>query len=304
MMVSVFLLSSCNIFNPFDNKDVITIGKSKINEAEFKKEMQRVIFEMGMTEKEVKENIEPIIDKVIEKSLIMEYGKEKGITVSNSELESAIRNIEKDYPEDVFKNVLLQRYIEFDEWKEDLREELLIKKIITMATADIPPVTFNETKDYFDSHQDEFKYPQMVQLRQIVTHTREEAETVLEHLSQGHDMGEEAKKYSIAPESENGGILGWIAKGELEESMDEVIFSLPVSKIGPIVESPYGFHIFEVLSKRNEGQKNLTEAMAEIEAKLFYQKRELFYANWIRKLRDRFPVSIKKEIYSDWSMEG
>ena len=144
----------------------------------------------------------------------------------------------------------------------------------------------------------------MVELRQVVTRTRGEAEKVLERLNQGSDMGDEARKNSIAPEAGDGGNLGWIEKGELEESVDEIIFSLPTGKFSPIVKSPYGFHIFEVLSRRGEGLKDLHEVMAEIESKLISQKRESVYKKWIEELKASIPISIEEGFLKKWGMEG
>ena len=297
-------LSACQIFENPKEKVVITVGSSSITDEELRREIQHIIFDMGVTDQEAKNGIEPIINKVVEKSLIMEYGKEKGITVTDRELESAIREIKRDYPEEVFQEMRLQRYIDFNEWKDELTRDLLIKKIITIASSNMSPITFSETKAYFDARQEEFWRPQTVQLRQIVTRSREDAEKILERLAEGHDMGELAKKYSITPESGDGGILGWIEKGELEEPMEEVIFSLPAGKISDILKTPYGYHIFEVLASRPGGSKELPEVMTEIESELILQKRESFYGKWIKELRAHFPVTIEKEIYKNWSVDG
>ena len=304
IIIPVFLFSACNLFSRSEEKPVITVGSKAVTKEELRREIKQVTFEMGINEQEVKSYIEPIIDKVIVKFLIMEYGKEKGIGISKEELESAINGIRKDYPGDVLKETLLMRYIDFDEWKEDLKEEILVKKIIREALSSTPPVTFDEAKAYFDSHREDFRRPSMVQLRQIVTRTEEEAERVLTDLKRGQDMAEEAKKYSITPEAAEGGMLGWIVKGELEESIEETVFSLPIGKISPITQSHYGFHIFNVISKRNEGMQDLPEALAEIESILMNQKRESFFQKWIVDLRERFPVSVEKKVYTDWGEGG
>ncbi|MBW2609130.1 MAG: peptidylprolyl isomerase [Deltaproteobacteria bacterium] len=297
-------LSACNIFDNPGDRVVITVGSREITEDELKKEIRQITFEMGITDQEAKLGIRSLIKKIIDNYRIMEYGKEKGITVSDDELESAIKEIKRDYPPGVFREILLQRYIDPNDWKEGLRQELIIKKIITKATEDVSPATFQETKQYYESHRDEFKRPQTVRLRQIVTRTRDEAENILKQLAKGEDMGELAAKYSITPEANDGGALGWFAKGDMEESMEKVAFSLPIGKISEVLETPYGFHIFEVLSKRAEGHNTLPESLAGIESKLFLDKKDEFYRRWLKELRDDSPVKIDKKIYSDWSLEG
>ena len=164
------------------------------------------------------------------------------------------------------------------------------------ASQNISPVTYHDVKTYIESHQNEFMRPRMAKFRQVVTRTKDEAEKILQRLKNGEDLDALARAYSVAPEAENGGVVGWVAQGELEESMEKVIFSLPVGRISPVVRTPYGYHIFEVLSKRSEGLKSLPEAMEEIESKLSHEKMELFYQRWLKELRVHYPVSVNNEL--------
>jgi len=300
----IFSISACHTFDRPDDRNVITVGKTSVTKDELRRDIGRIVSEMGMSDEEAKLAIKSIIGNITEKYLIMEYGKEEGITLQDDELKSAISDIKKDYPEDTFNKMLLERYIDYDTWEEELRQDLLNKKIITKVFEGMPPISFNDTMAYYESHRNEFIRPRMVQLRQIVTRSREDAEKILDRLAKGDAMEKLAKEYSITPEAKNGGILGWVAKGELEENIEEIVFALPINKKSPILESPYGYHIFEVLSISDEGFKTLPEAKAEIESILTLQKREAFYGKWVEGLKNRFPITIDEEIYSDWSMEG
>ena len=300
----IFSISACHIFDRPNDRDVITVGKTVITKDELRRDIGHIISEMGMSAEEAKFAIKSIIGKITENYLIMEYGKEEGITLQDDELKAAVREIKKDYPEDIFNKMLLERYIDYNTWEEELREDLLNKKIVTKVFEGMPSVSFNDTMEYYESHRNEFIRPWMVQLRQIVTRSKEDAEKILDRLAKGDEMENLAKEYSITPEAKNGGILGWVAKGELEEYIEEIVFALPINKKSPILESPYGYHIFEVLSVSDEGFKTLPEAKAEIESILTLQKREAFYGKWLDGLKDRFPITIDEEIYSDWNMEG
>ncbi len=296
LMATSFSLSACGIFDRSDEKVVITVGKRNVTPDELKRDIKFITFEMSIPDQSVKNVLQPLVDRMVDHYLILEYGKEKGITVTTNELESAVKDIKKDYPDKVFQEMLLHRYVDFEEWQEGLRQQLLIKNIMREASQNISPVTFHEVKTYFESHQNEFMRPRMAKFRQVVTRTKDEAEKILQRLRNGEDLDALARAYSVAPEAENGGVVGWVAQGELEESMEKVIFSLPVGRISPVVRTPYGYHIFEVLSKRSEGLKSLPEAMEEIESKLSHEKTELFYQRWLKELRVRYPVSVNNEL--------
>jgi parvulin-like peptidyl-prolyl isomerase len=296
LIVSSLFLSACSNVDRSAERVVITIGERNITKDRLKKDIKRITLEMGILDQGIKHLIPVLTSRIIDNYLILEYGKANGISVSENELNAAIKDIKKDYPEQVFQNILIRRYIDFEEWKEALGEQLLIEKIITIASASIAPITFHEIKSYFDSHQNEYERSEMVEFRQIVTRSRDEAEKILARLDKGEDMDELARSYSISPEAKDGGKVGWIAAGELDESMEEAIFSLPVGRRSSISKTHYGYHIFEVLARRPAGFKSLPEAMAEIESKLFKSKKDAFYREWLVELRNLFPVKVNQEL--------
>ena len=305
LLISTLLFTnSCDFIEQPEKEAAATIGSTTISRKEMREEIDHVISDMGITDQDARAGIKSIINKIVEKKLILEYGRKHGITVSPAELETAVKAIKQDYPEDVFTEILLKRYIDIKEWKKNLSEQLLIKKIIDAAMADSISVTFEEVKEYYETHQDEFRHPRMVQIQQIVTKTKEDMDTVRNLLKNGEDMSGLAKKYSITPEAENGGLLGWISRGELDDKTDKLIFSLKEGELSKVLESPHGFRLFKALAVKEEGIKEFPEVMKEIESKISMEKRETMYVKWLDGLKTEFPVSIKEsQIVADMDME-
>ena len=71
----------------------------------------------------------PMLQKAINRYLILEYAQEAGVRVSGKELEACIREIKKDYTEAGFREALLHGYIDFQEWKDTLKDQLLEKNV-------------------------------------------------------------------------------------------------------------------------------------------------------------------------------
>ena len=296
LFLLLFFLPGCDFFEKPEEKTIITVGERKISVSALKQDIKRFTSEMGITEENLDQILQPLVNRIVDNYLVLEYGRKNGITISDEELNLAVKNMEKDYSEQDLRKILLQGYLDYDEWKEGLREYLLVKKIINKASENIPPVSHQEIKIYFDSHPDEFKRPAMVKFRQIVLVNKEDAEKIWSRLNQGEDMSRLAREYSITPEAENGGEVDWIAEENLDETMGKALFSLPVGKISPVIKSVYGFHIFQVIAKRPEGMQSLPDSIKEIETKLFYQKEDDFYKNWLEQLRNTFPVVINNDL--------
>jgi peptidyl-prolyl cis-trans isomerase C len=276
---------------------MVIVGERVVSEAELKRDIIDMTSGIGLTEQSIKEILDSLIDKIVDYYLVLEYGRKNNITISEQELEAAIENTKKDYTEEkVFQEMLLRRYLNYDEWKEGLRRQLLVRKIIAKVYEGVSPITPDQIKAYFDSREEEFSRPPGVKFSQIVTHNEEEAETIRDRLMKGEHFDELARLYSTAPEAKDGGEVGWISQDVLDESIDKVIFSLPIGEISPVVQTPYGYHIFQVESKRPEGPMSLQEAQDEIEATLILQKQEILYNEWIVRLRELFPVKINHEL--------
>jgi parvulin-like peptidyl-prolyl isomerase len=295
-MVFVAAWPACELFERPVEKAVLTVGNRKITPEELKAQRKRMAFE---TEGTSKERLDSFVERVVDHYLILEYGKEQGLSVPDEELEGAVREIKKDYAEKDFQDFLLKGYIDYGEWKEGLREQLLIKKITGKAFAASPQISIEEIKVYYDTHLEEFRRPAMVRFRQIVTRTKEEADSLQKRLLQGGDMAATVAESSKVPATAGRSEPGWFAKGDLDESIEKVVFSLAVGKVSGVVETPYGFHIFEVLGRKPEGVRSLHEAMREIETKLLSERLEAFYSEWLLGLRKAIPVKIDQELLKE-----
>ncbi|OPX38417.1 MAG: hypothetical protein B1H12_02490 [Desulfobacteraceae bacterium 4484_190.2] len=292
----VFFFLGCGLVDQEENSAVIVVGSRQITADELKKDMECLSVGMNVLGKNQGQYRDQLAEQLICHYLIMEYGRENGIAIPERELQSALTDIRREYGEDAFREALLREYVDFDQWKDQFGEQLLVNRILEKVSENVVPPTCGEIERYFENNPDEFRCPRMVRFRQIVTRTKGEAENLLKRIQNGEDMSELAREYSIAPEAENAGEVVWIARDHLEESMGKVLFSMPQGKLSPVVETPYGYHIFRVLSIRPDTVKELPDVIQQIETRLLHQKREIFLKKWIERLGTHFEVRINQEL--------
>ncbi|MBX2801646.1 MAG: peptidylprolyl isomerase [Myxococcales bacterium] len=110
-------------------------------------------------------------------------------------------------------------------------------------------ITDEQVAAWIERHKEGFSMPQ-VKARQIVVAKRSHAEELLSRLQAGESFAQLAKDHSTDPQTaKNGGETGWFSKAD-NPLIGEAVFAHAQTKmLGPI-ESRAGFHIVEVLERR------------------------------------------------------
>jgi parvulin-like peptidyl-prolyl isomerase len=89
---------------------------------------------------------------------------------------------------------------------------------------------------------------EQVKARHILVDEESTAQEVLERLETGDEWASLAVEYSTDSANRNrGGDLGWFGRGRMVEAFEEAAFTGVVGEIVGPVESPFGFHLIEIL---------------------------------------------------------
>ena len=130
----------------------------------------------------------------------------------------------------------------------------------------------------------------------------EEEEDVVRRLEQvrmriinGDDFGELARGHSQDPVSAaDGGDLGWRGPGDLVPEFEDMMNSLRPGEVSPPFETQFGWHIVQVLERREHDN---TEDAFRTQARESIRQRKLGEAreNWLRQIRDDAYVEYRLE---------
>lgn len=116
--------------------------------------------------------------------------------------------------------------------------------------------------------------------------TQQQALSLYRRIQAGADFGELARANSDDPGSAaRGGALGWVSPGEVVAEFEETMNDLRIGEMSEPVQSDFGWHIIEVLDRRQvDASRDVLRARArEI---LRNRKRDDELARWLRQLRD------------------
>lgn len=105
-------------------------------------------------------------------------------------------------------------------------------------------------------------------------------------IDKGADFAEQARLYSEDGSAAQGGDLGWISPGETVPQFEEAMNALKVGQVSGLVQSGFGWHLIQVLERRNtdiSAEQKKQQARNAIRA----YKSDEAYQDWLRQLRDR-----------------
>ncbi len=206
-----------------------------------------------------------IIEHIISERLILQEGKKYGIAVSEEEIDDELKKvIEWEFlgMEDYFYQTLNDLGIRVEDVRKDLKIDILLRKIILSRFS----ITEEDSRDYFAVNQEYFNVPAQVDARHILVYSHEEAEEMLRLLNNGADFVDLAREYSEDfGSAEQGGNLGYFAVGEMLPEFEDAAFSLAVGQYSEPVESIYGYHIIEVVDRKDPQEAAFEEVRDQVE---------------------------------------
>jgi len=141
-------------------------------------------------------------------------------------------------------------------------------QFVAMNPADRVPgtaigITEPEVRDYYRANQRSFEIPAQVEAK-YVTLTKaplqedtlaagERAEELRQEILEGAAFAEVARRESADEGSAlEGGDLGTFTRGQMLPIFDSVVFNAPVNRVLEPVQSSFGFHVIEILSRQGD----------------------------------------------------
>ncbi|HET7841724.1 MAG TPA: peptidyl-prolyl cis-trans isomerase, partial [Terriglobia bacterium] len=161
-------------------------------------------------------------------------------------------------------------------------------------------VSDQDLRQYYSQHLSDYRVPDRVHLERILFKTSgkspdetaaltRKAQDVLAQIKSGKSFEDLAKKESEDPNAPKGGDAGWIQRGQMEQQLEAVAFSLPPGQVSDAVKTDYGIEIIKALDKQTAHLQSFDEVKDQIQAVLGKQKladvQQSFAENLDQKLK-------------------
>jgi peptidyl-prolyl cis-trans isomerase SurA len=251
------------------NKEVITQYELAERTNRVRKDMERrgtSLPDRGEIERQVLERL--IIEKVQ-----LQFARETGVRVDDLELDRTVSRVAEGNKLSLteFRKTLERDAINFDGFREELRNEILMNRLrdrevtakISVSEGEIENLLLEqgERKDIATEYNIAHilvRVPEQATPEQLDAR-RARAEEAVKRIKDGVEFAQVAATYSDAPDSLQGGVIGWRSQQRLPELYVEAMAALKPGDISGVFRSPAGFHVLKLLEMRGAGAPLLVE---------------------------------------------
>jgi len=214
------------------------------------------------------EGLNRLKDELIKREVLYEEAKKKGLAKS----------------EDFKKRM--------EEFKKITLINMLLEQELKAVQQD---VTEQEAREYYDKHKDEFIKPTERRLSQIVVKNEDEAKKVYEKIDKGEEFEKIAKELSTDEKTKaSGGDLGFFKKGQLNQQIENAVFSLRKGQVSMPLTYKGELYIFKVTDVKGtpvEFDQIKSQLIEQLKAK----KQQDWFDSYIEELKKKHKVEVNEK---------
>lgn len=208
-----------------------------------------------------------LLERMIADRVQVQFAKDSGVRVEDADLERAIARIaeQNKLTPQLLRETLERDGVPYSKFREDIRAEIIMARLREREVDNKMVITDSEVDAFLaaeqqqDGRSDEVNLshilvvvpenasPEQVQARRI------RAEDALAQLAKGSDFRQVAAAFSEAPDSMQGGVMGWRASDRLPSIFADALKAMKPGDVSPVLRSANGFHIVR-LNERRGGQ--------------------------------------------------
>jgi foldase protein PrsA len=234
-----------------------------------------------------------ILESLINQSLIEQAAKERGVVISDAEVQKQIDSLKSGFAKPaLFEQALKSSGMTLDQLKSEIKNQLVTQKLVESLSAN-QKVSDADIQAYYNKNKARFfrkpaKRSSHILFKSTDTAT---ADKVLKMLQAGTiKFAAAAKKYSIdVATASKGGDLGWPTTPLLPE-YQTALDALKKGQMSDVVQTTSGLNIILVTDERGGAQQPLSEVKSQIEQTLIQQARSNAYQQFLNDLRKKAKI--------------
>ena len=254
-----------------------------------------------------------LILEAVDELLLIQRGRELGLTLGEEQFTSILDNIKKSNnleDEEQFQAALKQEGLTMADLRRNLERQMLASEAQRRDVFDKISVTETEARAFYDAHTLEFTTPSEITLREILVEVpvdergvnvaqddeaKAEAEAVRKRLLAGEPFPQLAAEHSDAPSKANGGLIGPIKREELAEALQQLIDGLKTGELTEPIRTQRGYQILKLESRTETRVRSVEDARSDISARVANEKMAGERFKYLERLRGQATITWRND---------
>ena len=261
-----------------------------------------------------------VIASAVDEMLLAQRGKMMGFELVDEQFREFLDNLKKENSietdEELAEILDEQEGITLDDLRRLIERQMLVGQVQQMEILNRVSITDVESREYYDTHLDEFTEPATATLREILItapvgdgtvsiglmadqQARAKATSAMARLQKGENFGQVAAEVSDSATKSNGGLIEPLQLSEISGSVRETIDSLQVGDVSEVIRGPQGYQILKLEARTEDIIRPFDEVRDTISASVFNDRRLEVYDQYLTSLRDRAIIEWRSEELSE-----
>lgn len=261
---------------------VAVVGNEVITAVQLRASLTRVVAQLRqqgieLPPREVLE--QQVLERMILERAQIQSARDSGIRVDEATVSRAIGRIADNngLTEEQLREVLARDGIPWNQFRDSIRNEILITRLRESEVDSKVVVTDAEIDNFLANNPDAFtgremhvahiliRVPEAVSEQEFAALFRKAQDIAARH-DAGEPFAQLAAQYSDAPDATDGGVIGWRSPDRLPALFADAIRNLKPGEISPVMRSAAGLHIVKLLDVRG-GAGSVTEQIEQTRAR-------------------------------------
>lgn len=241
-----------------------------------------------------------VLEDQVDRFLLKSEAKEMGVEVNQKEIDQWLKSTreQQNLSEDDFRRMIAGYGMDYQAYEDMIRQNLLRMRVVRMRLGSQVNVSEEDVDREYKARYGSGDETRVAEVRNIliplpdeepetVEEARKRAEAAHQALMEGADFADVARDFSQGPAANNGGYLGRFSEGELDPSVEKIVFSLESGETSGVERTPFGFQIIQVTTLEYEASGDVEERRARIQAELQQVELEKQMKSFLQRLRSQ-----------------
>ena len=247
------------------------------------------------------------LEAIVADKLFAAQASQLGVEISDAEVDQTVDEIKRrnNLDDARLDAALAEQGLDRAAYRKALKRDLETARIISLRVRSRVKVTDEDVRNYWQTHQNEFRSGEEVKVRHVFVAlpsgasaaeaegARTRAEKALGRVRAGDDFATVAREMSQAPSAAEGGDLGWLKRGTVQPEIEKVALSLRPGQVSDLVRTRTGFQILKVEDRRGGTVRPFDEVKEEIRDHLANEQVETYRQQYVAELKKDAVIDVR-----------